>query len=119
MFERYQGGEQAILVHVDFRDETAREDLNELEMLASSAGATILSTITTRRDSPQAKFFIGTGKADEIALEVQRLNADLVIFNHALSPAQERNLERIFQCRVLDRTTLILDIFAQRSYNFV
>ncbi len=115
MFERYQGGEQAILVHVDFRDETAREDLNELEMLASSAGATILSTITTRRDSPQAKFFIGTGKADEIALEVQRLNADLVIFNHALSPAQERNLERIFQCRVLDRTTLILDIFAQRA----
>jgi len=115
LFERYQGGEQAILVHVDFRDETAREDLNELEMLASSAGATILSTITTRRDSPQAKFFIGTGKADEIALEVQRLNADLVIFNHALSPAQERNLERIFQCRVLDRTTLILDIFAQRA----
>jgi len=115
LFERYQGGEQAILVHVDFRDESAREDLNELEMLASSAGATILSTITTRRDSPQAKFFIGTGKADEIALEVQRLNADLVIFNHALSPAQERNLERIFQCRVLDRTTLILDIFAQRA----
>lgn len=115
MFERYEGGEQAILVHVDFRDENAREDLQELEMLASSAGANILTTITTRRDSPQAKFFIGTGKADEIALEVQRLNADLVIFNHALSPAQERNLEKIFQCRVLDRTTLILDIFAQRA----
>jgi hypothetical protein len=67
LFERYQGGEQAILVHVDFKDEAAREDLRELEMLATSAGATILGTITTRRDSPQAKFFIGTGKADEIA----------------------------------------------------
>ena len=87
MFERYQGGEQAILVHVDFKDEAAREDLRELEMLATSAGATILGTITTRRDSPQAKFFIGTGKADEIAQEVRRLEADLVIFNHALTPA--------------------------------
>ncbi|WP_321409143.1 ribosome rescue GTPase HflX [Tolumonas auensis] len=115
MFERYQGGEQALLVHVDFRDETAREDLRELEMLATSAGATILGTITTRRDSPQAKFFVGTGKADEIAQEVHRLQADLVIFNHALTPAQERNLERMFECRVLDRTTLILDIFAQRA----
>ena len=115
MFERYQGGEQAILVHVDFRDETAREDLRELEMLATSAGATILDTITTRRDSPHAKFFIGTGKADEIAQAVQHSGCELVIFNHALSPAQERNLERIFQCRVLDRTTLILDIFAQRA----
>jgi len=115
LFERYQGGEQALLVHVDFRDETAREDLRELEMLATSAGATILGTVTTRRDSPQAKFFIGTGKADEIAQEVHRLQADLVIFNHALTPAQERNLERIFECRVLDRTTLILDIFAQRA----
>ncbi len=115
MFERYQGGEQALLVHVDFRDETAREDLRELEMLATSAGATILGTVTARRDSPQAKFFIGTGKADEIAQEVHRLQADLVIFNHALTPAQERNLERIFECRVLDRTTLILDIFAQRA----
>lgn len=115
MFERYQGGEQAILVHVDFRDESAKEDLRELEMLATSAGATILDIITTRRDSPHAKFFVGTGKADEIAYAVQQSHCELVIFNHALSPAQERNLERMFQCRVLDRTTLILDIFAQRA----
>lgn len=115
MLERYQSGEQAILVHVDFNDESTQEDLHELEMLALSAGATILGTVTTRRNTPQAKLFIGTGKADEIAQEVARLQADLVIFNHALTPAQERNLEKVFSCRVLDRTTLILDIFAQRA----
>lgn len=115
MLERYQSGEQAILVHVDFNDESTQEDLHELEMLALSAGATILGTVTTRRNTPQAKLFIGTGKAEEIAQEVTRLHADLVIFNHALTPAQERNLEKVFSCRVLDRTTLILDIFAQRA----
>lgn len=115
MLERYQSGEQAILVHVDFNDESTQEDLHELEMLALSAGATILGTVTTRRNTPQAKLFIGTGKAEEIAQEVARLHADLVIFNHALTPAQERNLEKVFSCRVLDRTTLILDIFAQRA----
>jgi GTP-binding protein HflX len=115
LLERYQSGEQAILVHVDFNDESTQEDLHELEMLALSAGATILGTVTTRRNTPQAKLFIGTGKADEIAQEVARLQADLVIFNHALTPAQERNLEKVFSCRVLDRTTLILDIFAQRA----
>ncbi len=115
MFDRYEAGEQAILVHVDFTDEGAREDLAELQMLASSAGANALSVITCRRATPQPKFFVGTGKADEIACEVKRLGADLVIFNHALTPAQERNLELLFECRVLDRTTLILDIFAQRA----
>lgn len=115
MFDRYEAGEQAVLVHVDFTDEGAREDLAELQMLASSAGANVLSVMTCRRTSPHAKFFVGTGKAEEIAAEVRQLGADLVIFNHALSPAQERNLERIFECRVLDRTTLILDIFAQRA----
>lgn len=115
MFDRYEAGEQAVLVHVDFADENAREDLAELQMLASSAGANQLAVITTKRTAPHAKYFIGTGKAEEIALEVRQLGADLVIFNHALSPAQERNLERLFECRVLDRTTLILDIFAQRA----
>ena len=115
MFDRYEAGEQAILVHIDFTDEGAREDLAELQMLVSSAGATALSVITCRRSTPQPKFFVGTGKAQEIALEVKQLGADLVIFNHALTPAQERNLERLFECRVLDRTTLILDIFAQRA----
>ena len=118
MFERYEAGEQAILVHVDFTDEGAREDLAELKMLVSSAGANILSVMTCRRAVPQPKFFVGTGKADEIASEVKALGADLVIFNHALSPAQERNLERLFECRVLDRTSLILDIFAQRARTY-
>ena len=118
MFERYEAGEQAILVHVDFTDEGAREDLAELKMLVSSAGANILSVMTCRRAGPQPKFFVGTGKADEIASEVKALGADLVIFNHALSPAQERNLERLFECRVLDRTSLILDIFAQRARTY-
>ena len=115
MFDRYEAGEQAILVHVDFTDEGAREDLAELRMLVSSAGANVLSVITCRRSNPQPKFFIGTGKAQEVAMEVKNLGADVVIFNHALTPAQERNLERLFECRVLDRTTLILDIFAQRA----
>lgn len=115
MFDRYDTGEQAILVHIDFTDEGAREDLAELQMLVSSAGANVLSVITCRRSNPQPKFFIGTGKAQEVAMEVKSLGADVVIFNHALTPAQERNLERLFECRVLDRTTLILDIFAQRA----
>ena len=115
MFDRYEAGEQAILVHVDLTDEGAREDLAELQMLASSAGANQLAVITCRRDVPQPKYFVGTGKAQEIAFEVKQLGADLVIFNHALTPAQERNLEKLFECRVLDRTTLILDIFAQRA----
>ncbi len=118
MFERYESGEQAVLVHVDFTDEDAREDLAELNMLASSAGANVLAVVTCRRVAPQPKFFVGTGKAEEIAAEVRAQGADLVIFNHALTPAQERNLERLFECRVLDRTTLILDIFAQRARTY-
>ena len=115
MFDRYEAGEQAVLVHVDFTDEGAREDLAELKMLVSSAGANVLSVVTCRRSTPQPKFFIGTGKAEEVAAEVRALGADVVIFNHSLTPGQERNLERLFECRVLDRTTLILDIFAQRA----
>ena len=84
--------EQAVLVHVDFSDESANEDLAELKMLVTSAGATPLAVFTTRRTAPHAKYFIGTGKAEEIAHEVRQLGADLVIFNHALSPAQERNV---------------------------
>ena len=115
MFDRYEAGEQAVLVHVDFTDEGAREDLADLKMLVSGAGANVLSVDTCRRTTPQPKFFIGTGKAEEVAAEVRALGADVVIFNHSLTPGQERNLERLFECRVLDRTTLILDIFAQRA----
>ena len=115
MFDRYEAGEQAILVHVDFPDENSREDLNELQMLVSSAGVNTVDIVTGTRHSPTAKLFVGTGKAQEIAQLVQATNADIVIFNHALSPSQERNLEKACQCRVLDRTGLILDIFAQRA----
>lgn len=115
MFDRYEGGEQAVLVHVDFSAESDREDLDELKMLVDSAGVTTLAVLTTRRSAPHPKFYIGTGKAEEVAEAVRMLGAEVVIFNHALSPAQERNLERLFECRVLDRTTLILDIFAQRA----
>ncbi|MFT6329537.1 MAG: GTP-binding protein HflX [Bermanella sp.] len=115
MFDRYEAGEQAVLVHVDFSDNSNNEDLNELQMLVSSAGVNAASVLTTSRRSPQAKFFVGSGKAQEIADTVKAIGADVVIFNHQLSPSQERNLEALICCRVLDRTSLILDIFAQRA----
>jgi GTP-binding protein HflX len=115
LFDRYEAGEQAVLVHVDFSDEDNKEDVNELQMLVSSAGVNTASILTTSKNSPQAKYFVGSGKAEEIAETVKAIGADVVIFNHQLSPSQERNLEALIQCRVLDRTSLILDIFAQRA----
>ncbi|SUI83702.1 GTP-binding protein HflX [Shewanella putrefaciens] len=115
MFERYEAGETAVLVHIDFSDEERREDLVELQLLVESAGARSVGVITGSRRSPDRKFFVGSGKAEELAALVAATEANVVIFNHALSPAQERNLEQVCQCRVLDRTTLILDIFAQRA----
>lgn len=115
MFDRYESGEQAILVHVDLDDEIAREDLQELRLLASSAGVESLAEITTSRSSPHPKYFVGTGKAQEIADAVKAFEAKVVIFNHALAPSQEKNLEALIKCRVLDRISLILDIFAQRA----
>jgi len=115
LFDRYEAGEQAILVHINFSDETSKEDLQELQMLASSAGVSALDVITGSRRSPNAKYFVGSGKVEEIANAVRANSADVVIFNHALTPSQERNIEKICQCRVLDRTSLILDIFAQRA----
>ncbi len=115
MFDRYEAGEQAVLVHVDFSDEQNKEDIDELQLLVSSAGVTNTGIVTASRKAPHAKYFVGSGKAQEIADTVNALNADVVIFNHALSPSQERNLEKLCLCRVLDRTSLILDIFAQRA----
>ena len=77
-----------------------------------------MDTVAGRRDRPDPKYFVGTGKADEIRQLVEQQQADLVLFNHTLSPSQERNLEAKLQCRVLDRTGLILDIFAQRARSF-
>ncbi|MEW6983557.1 ribosome rescue GTPase HflX [Colwelliaceae bacterium 6471] len=115
MFDRYQAGEQAILVHIDFPDENAREDLQEFEMLVSSAGVTALNIVTGKRNTPHSKFFVGSGKAQEIAEAVRLYDANIVLFNHSLSPSQEKNIEALCECRVVDRTTLILDIFAQRA----
>lgn len=115
MFDRYDGGEQAILVHIYFSPEKNIEDLREFESLVSSAGVTALQVVTGSRKSPDPKYFVGKGKAQEIVDAVAATEASVVLFDHALTPAQERNLERLCQCRVIDRTGLILDIFAQRA----
>lgn len=118
MFDRPGSGERAILIHVDINEECQRENLGEFRELATSAGALTISEFTSSRQSPDAKSFIGKGKAEEIKNFIQANDIGLALFNHALSPSQERNLEAIFQCRVLDRTGLILDIFAQRARSF-
>ncbi|UUM30849.1 ribosome rescue GTPase HflX [Vibrio japonicus] len=115
MFDRYEAGERAVLVHINFTQEGEWEDLSEFEMLVSSAGVSTLQVVTGSRQSPHPKYYVGEGKAQEIAQAVQLTDADIVIFNHSLSPAQERNLEMLCKCRVVDRTGLILDIFAQRA----
>jgi GTP-binding protein HflX len=117
-FERHEGGERAILVHLDIRDDRQDEDLEEFRLLAGSAGVTEVGLIVGNRQRPDPRFFVGTGKVDEIKSLVAATEAEVVLFDHALSPAQERNLERELQCRVLDRTGLILDIFAQRARTF-
>ena len=115
MFDRYDAGEQAVLVHIYFTQDKDMEDLQEFESLVSSAGVEALQVITGSRKAPHPKYFVGEGKAVEIAEAVKATGASVVLFDHALSPAQERNLERLCECRVIDRTGLILDIFAQRA----
>lgn len=115
LFDRHEGGELAVLVHVFFSNEKDTENLIEFESLVISAGIKPVQIITGNRKSLQAKYFVGEGKAEEIAAAVKDSNADVVLFDHTLSPAQERNLGRLCQCRVIDRTGLILDIFAQRA----
>lgn len=115
MFERPQGGERAVLVHVDLPAEADRESLQEFRELVVSAGAEPVTTVTASRSAPHPRYFVGIGKAEEIRAAVREAGADIVLFNHALTPVQERNLEKLFQCQVLDRTGLILDIFAQRA----
>ena len=107
--------DKAVVVHIFFSQNKNIEDLQEFQLLAESANVEILQIITTSRATPQAKYFIGEGKAQEIADAVKALDADVVLVNHQLTPAQTRNLESICQCRVVDRTGVILDIFAQRA----
>jgi GTPase len=105
----------AALVGIDFGKTDFEASLEELSLLAKSAGAMPAVTLTGRRSSPDAAMFIGSGKAEELRLACEANDIEIVIFNHALSPAQQRNLERALNRRVVDRTSLILDIFAQRA----
>lgn len=118
MIERPEGGEQVVLVHLLLKNSSVVSDVEEFRELALAAGAKILEIVTTTRDAPDAKFCIGSGKVEELAAIVAFHSADLVLFDYALTPGQERNLERALKCRVLDRTGLILDIFAQRARTF-
>ncbi len=115
MFDRHPGGERAVVVQLDFGEGEIADRLEEVLLLSESAGGAVCAVVQGRRQSPDAATYAGKGKVQEIAAEVAAHGANLVIFNHALSPAQERNLERALQCRVIDRTSLILDIFAQRA----
>lgn len=107
--------ERAVLVHVDFHNEAEREELDEFYELVDSAGAEVCTLLTTKRQNPDSKYFVGKGKAEEVQQAVELYEADVVIVNHALTPAQERNLSELIGCQVLDRIGLILDIFAQRA----
>jgi GTP-binding protein HflX len=115
LFERPRAGERAVLVRLGIGAPADPEDLLEFEQLALSAGAIPVAKITGRRDRPDSRLFVGSGKADEIKNVVAEQNADVVLFDHPLSPSQERNLEKLIERRVLDRSGLILDIFAQRA----
>jgi GTP-binding protein HflX len=117
-FDRPESGELAVLVHLNLSHGQEPEDPREFEELVLSAGGDPVAFITGKSISPNAKFFIGTGKLQELQAVVAANEAEVVIFNHTLSPSQERNLEKELQCRVLDRTGLILDIFAQRARTF-
>jgi GTP-binding protein HflX len=118
VFERPQGGERAVLVQLALPGVDAEKALEEFKELALSANAEVLDCVTGSRATPDAKYYVGKGKAEDISLLVKTLDAELVLVNHELSPSQERNLEKLFECRVVDRSGLILDIFAQRARTF-
>ncbi|PKO91562.1 MAG: GTPase HflX [Betaproteobacteria bacterium HGW-Betaproteobacteria-1] len=115
MFDRPSGGDSAVLVSQDFGEADYAESLQELRQLAISAGMEIKATVEGRRPKPDAKYFIGSGKAEELAETIKSTEARVAVFNHDLSPSQQRNLEQLLECRVVDRTGLILDIFALRA----
>jgi len=117
-FDRPDSGELAVLVHLNISHGQEPQDPREFEELVLSAGGDPVALVTGSSTSPKAKFFIGTGKLQELQDVVAEHQAEVVIFNHTLTPSQERNLEKELQCRVIDRTGLILDIFAQRARTF-
>ncbi|MEM9386332.1 MAG: ribosome rescue GTPase HflX [Pseudomonadota bacterium] len=113
--DRPDGGERAILVHVSFGAPLADDQVQEFEELAASAGVDAVGALAVGRAGPEPRHLIGSGKLEQLGDLVRQQHADLVLIDHALSPSQERNLERSLACRVLDRSGLILDIFAQRA----
>ena len=115
MFDRSAGGDRVVLVHPQIENDPVAESEQEFVELAQGAGAEIQAVLRAPRARPDAAYFVGTGKVEEIAAKVRETESNLVLVNHLLSPIQERNLEKAIQCRVHDRTTLILDIFAQRA----
>lgn len=115
MFERPQSGEKAVLVNIGLGAPAEADEQQEFEELARSAGAEVVARVGGQRRAPHPRFFIGTGKTDELREQVVAQGAELVVFNHELSPSQERNIEREIKARVMGRTGLILDIFAQRA----
>lgn len=118
MFERPAAGESAVLVQLDLGAGDYAERLAEFQLLVSSAGVAPLAVVGGRRQAPDAATYAGKGKVQEIGETRQSCGAEVVIFNHELSAAQQRNLEKILQCRIIDRNSLILDIFAQRAQSF-
>jgi GTP-binding protein HflX len=118
MFDRPSSSSNAVVVALDFGDDDYAESLAEIQLLVSSAGVTTREIVKGKRDRPDSALYAGKGKVDQIAETVAATQSQLVVFNHELSPIQERNLEKRLNCRVIDRTSLILDIFAQRARSF-
>lgn len=118
MLDRPDGGNTAVLVSLDLGETGYEESLEELRQLASTAGLEVHATVEGRRAKPDATFFVGSGKVEEVAAALQAIDSKIVVFNHDLTPSQQRNLERKLEARVVDRTGLILEIFAQRAQSF-
>jgi len=118
MIDRPEGGESAVLVSLDFGEADYAEGVEELRQLAATAGLDVRATVEGRRSKPDATYFAGSGKAEEVAAALLATESRIVVFNHDLTPSQQRNLERKLECRVVDRTGLILEIFAQRAQSF-
>jgi GTPase len=115
MFERPNEGKSACVISINFGDNDFEESVEEIKELVLSADMKIVSTVNIKRSAPDPKYFLGSGKAEEVKFIIQESKADTVIFNHNLSPSQERNLEKYFSTRIFDRTALILLIFAKRA----
>jgi GTP-binding protein HflX len=117
LIERAERGNRAVILHPEFRA-TGPEALDEFQELARSAGAEVVGVVTAPRDRPDARYYVGSGKIEELAALVEECGADLILVSESLKAVQERNIEKACRCRVLDRATLILDIFAQRAQSY-